>query len=119
MREYIFRLQYELSLDPRHRITKDETDTINEILLRFRQEAIQKYFSGAYERIGFSFEVGLKDFLETHQEKHEFRNNITYLKLYYILQLYYLKLHNIVDDNKLGVIQANATKETIDNLLSK
>lgn len=119
MRDHIFRLQLELSHNPRYRITKDEIDAINEILLRFRQEVIQEYFSGAYEKIGFSFETNLRYYLEKHQYEGEYRDNITYHKVYYILQLHYLKLHNIVESDKLGVIEANATKETIDNLLVK
>ncbi|MBE6618414.1 MAG: hypothetical protein E7626_01360 [Ruminococcaceae bacterium] len=40
---------------------------------------------------------------------------VTYHKLYYITQLYYLKLYNIVDKDKLGVRCAEIIKEAIDN----
>lgn len=40
---------------------------------------------------------------------------VTYNKLRYITQLYFLKLFNIVGEEKLGVISANATKEAIDS----
>lgn len=119
MRDHVLRLQYELYLDQRYRITIDEINVINEILLRFRQDVIQEYFSGTYQKLGFSFETDLKYYLEKHQYECEYRDNITYHKVYYILQLHYLKLNNIVDNDKLGVITANATKETIEALLTK
>jgi hypothetical protein len=119
MHDQIFHFQNELSLDEKYRITIHELDAINGILLHFRQDVIQEYFSSYYQKLGFSFENNLRDFLETHQDEYEFKNNITFHKLYYILQLYYLKLHNIVDDNKLGVIKAKAIKESIDDMLSK
>jgi hypothetical protein len=117
MRDHIVRLQHELSLDTRYRITIDEKDAVDEILLRFRQDVIQEYFSGYYQKLGFSFETNLQYYLEKHKYEYEYRYNITYHKVYYILQLHYLRLHNIVDDHKLGVINANQTKATIDNLL--
>ena len=117
MSYYIFRLQHELSIDEKYRLRVAEDDAINKILITFRQEVIQEYFNGYYQKIGFSFESELRDFLRKHQYETEFRNNITYHKMYYVLQIHYLKLNNIVDDNKLGVIWANATKETIDNML--
>lgn len=40
---------------------------------------------------------------------------VTYNKLYYISQLYFLKHYNIVDQDKLGVITANFIKEAIDS----
>ena len=119
MRDHLFKIQHELTLDRRYRITIGEIDAINEILLRFRQDVIQNYFSGSYLKLGFSFETDLKYYLEKHQNECEFRNNITCHKLHYILQLHYLKMNNIVDDNKLGVIQAKAIKETIDDILAK
>lgn len=119
MRERIFRMQNELSLDPKYQITKDELDDVNKILLDFRQDVIQQYFSGSYQKLGFSFETDLCYYLEKHQYECEYRDNITYHKVYYILQLHYLKLHNIVDSNILGVITANAIKETIDGLSIK
>lgn len=119
MRNFIFDLQHKLSIDQRYRITKDEIDAINEILLRFRQEVIQEYFSGHYQKLGFSFEENLTDYLYEHQDEQEYRYNITYHKMYYILQLNYLKLHNVVGEDKIGVRSANATKETIENILEK
>lgn len=119
MRNRIFHLQHELSLDGTYRITKDELDAITEILLSFRQDVIQNYFSGAFQKNGFSFETDLIHFLEKHKDEYEYRENITYHKMHYILQFHYLKLHNIIDDNNLGVIQAKTTKDTIDNILSK
>lgn len=119
MRDHIFHLQYELSIDQRYQITIDEKEAINDILLRFRQDVIQEYFSGCYQKLGFSFETHLRYYLEKHQYECEYRDNITYHKVYYILQLYYLKLHNIVDNNTLGVITAKETQKTIDNLLKE
>lgn len=119
MRTRIFQLQRELSLDPRYLITKDELNAITEILLCYRQDVIQEYFNGSYQKAGFAFETSLSYYLEKHQYEYEYRDNITYHKMYYILQQYDLKLNNIVDEDKLGVIMAKATKETIDNLLDK
>lgn len=119
MRNLIFNLQHELSIDQRYRITKDEIDATNEILLRFRQDVIQEYFSGHYQKTGFSFEENLTCYLYEHQDEQEYRYNITYHKMHYILQLNYLKLHNIVGEDKISVRTANATKETIDNILEK
>lgn len=124
MHYYIFHLQHELSIDEKYRVSVTEVDAINEILLTFRQDVIQEYFNGSYQknRISFErefFELVLCDYLRVHQDDTEFRNNITYHKMYYILQIHYLKLNNIVDDSKLGVIWAKATKETIDNMLTK
>lgn len=119
MCDRIIHLQHELSLDEKYLITKDEKDSMYEILLIFRQDVIQKFFSGAYQKSGFSFDVEFEYFLEKHQYEKKFSENITYHKMYYILQLYYLKLHNIDSDNNLGVITAKATKETVDNILAK
>lgn len=119
MRDHIIHLQYELSLDQRYRLTIDEIDAMYEILLCFRKDVIQEFFSGHYQKLGFSFETDLKYYLQKHEYEYEYRDNITYHKVYYILQLHYLKLHNIVDDSTLGVITANQTKETIDNLLEE
>lgn len=119
MRYHIFRLQHELSIDEKYCVSVAETDAINEILLVFRQDVIQKYFNGYYQKIGFSFEHELDYYLSKHQHETEFCNNITYHKMHYILQIHYLKLNNIVDDHKLGVIWAKATKEIIDNMLAK
>ena len=119
MRGHILHLQHELSLEEKYRIAQDEVNAINEILLAFRHDVIQKYFSGSFQKLGFSFEEDLIYYLEKNEDKNEYRDNISYHKVYYILQLYNLKLHNIIDDNKLGVIQARATKETIDNILPK
>ena len=119
MRTRIFQLQRELSLDARYLITKDELNAITEILLCYRQDVIQEYFNGSYQKAGFAFETSLSYYLEKHQYEYEYRDNITYHKMYYILQQYDLKLNNIVDEDKLGVIMAKATKETIDNLLDK
>lgn len=90
------------------------------------------------------FVITLRDFLEKHQCDTAFIGNemytikdhktygtwgvtsfsatyvltdyaVTYNKLYYISQLYFLKLYNIVEQDKLGVIEARAIKEAIDN----
>lgn len=119
MHNRIFHLQHELSLDKNYLITKGEIDAMNKILLSFRQDVIQEYFSGFSQKLGFSFETSLIYYLYKHQDEIEYRDNITYHKMYYILQLYDLKLHNIVDNDKLGVITAKTTKDTIDKILSK
>lgn len=123
MRDHIFNLQHELSLDEKYRITKGELDATNEILLYFRQDIIQKYFSGhlipSKSTAEVSFIVTLDDCLASPQYEQKFRDNITYHKLHYISQLYCLKLYNITGKEKLGVRYAEATKETIDNMLAK
>lgn len=90
------------------------------------------------------FVITLNEFLSKHQCDKEFNENqmyavkdyktygtwgatsfsatyvltdyaVTYNKLYYVSQLYFLKHYNIVDQDKLGVITANTIKEAIDN----
>ena len=90
------------------------------------------------------FVTTLRDFLEKHQSETTFNDNemytvknykshgtwgvdlftatyvltdyaVVYNKLFYISWLYYLKLHKVVGEEKLGVIITNGIREAIDN----
>lgn len=125
MLNYILHLQNELSIDEKYRFAEDELNTINKIFLNFLQDVIKRYFnrSSLLVESKFSeednFVIRLTHFLESHQTEQDFNDSIAYHKLYYTSLLHYLKLYNIVDDGKLGVIQAKLTKETIDSMLEK
>lgn len=144
MHIHILRLQHQLSIGERYRITDDESDIVIEILHSFQQDLIQKYFNDSLasckyiEKIFFT--ISLMEFLEKHQCKETFNGNkmhttknyksygdvsfsatlvltdyaIIYYKLLYITQLYCNKLLNITDSNKLGFQMAETTKVAID-----
>ncbi len=148
MKDQILRLQYELEIDDKYRITETEIDIVIGILQGYQKALIQEYFNGSLLNGKFVadawFVTTLGDFLGKHQLETTFNGNemyttkdyeahgcwgmdlftatyvltdyaVAYNKLFYISWLYYLKLHKIVGDEKVGVIIANGIREAIDN----
>lgn len=120
--DYILRLQYELSIKENYRIKIDECDEVGKVLQDYQYDLIQRYFNGTLLSYNCdSKEFFFKDLFEyfkTLEYQNKLKKAIPHYKMYYILYVYYLKANNIVDNNKLGVIQANNIKESIDNMLS-
>lgn len=79
MRVHILRLQHQLSIDERYRITDDESDITIGILHSFQQDLIKKYFNDTLASCKFTeevfFTISLMEFLEKHQCKDTFNGN--------------------------------------------
>lgn len=129
--DYIHNAQ--ISVEEKYRIGECEEDFILEILQVYQQELIQHYFNGYllnYWNLtskDFFFKT-LTIFLLEHTNHTFFNGNelktnknqltdygVAYYKLYYISQLYCLKLYgeNLSPDS-VARISANGTKEILD-----
>lgn len=79
MYTHILRLQHQLSIGERYRITNDESDIIIEILHSFQQDLIQRYFNDSLTSCKYIeevfFTISLMEFLEKHQCKQTFNGN--------------------------------------------
>ena len=137
MLEQILYVQDRLCLEEKYRVAIDEWDAIRDILQSYQKYLIQKYFNDSLPNYGWTkdicFVITLGDFLEEHQYEKNFNGNdmyisqtsnasyeltdyaVAYQKVYYIAQLYYLKLYKICGRNTIGVIRAEETRKTIEN----
>jgi hypothetical protein len=129
--DYIHNAQ--LSIEKKYHLVENEESTVIEILQVYKQQLIQYYFKGLlsnYYNLTEKdyFFVTLTDFLRKHEydtffNGKELRINknklndygVAYYKLYYISQLYCIKLFGKkVTEDSVAHIIANNTKKILD-----